>query len=144
MDSKKMAGRTLALAAAFALALVLAPATALAEEGDGGEAPSYTLVPIEGTGNATWHQEETVECWPDELGATKDGFDEEVAVDQDGYHGKVPLVEVKEEPVYASATYEVNRQATFSGLPTNDVANIPQTQGFTSDYGNWATLTLAA
>lgn len=86
---------------------------------------------------------ETKECAPGDLEATKASFPEEAEFDEDGIKGMIPLVSVEEVPVMATVSYQCDRTATYTGLPTNDAAQIPAEAGFTADSGNYVILARA-
>lgn len=66
----------------------------------------------------------TVPCEPAELDAARNSFAQALDVDQDGYAGSIPLVQVTYAPVYAQRSWEVNELRDFAGLPSNDAVQI--------------------
>lgn len=86
---------------------------------------------------------ETRECAPADLEATKASFAGEILFDKDGIAGMIPLADISEKACYETVTYECNRTATWSGLPTNDASQIPATADFTDDQGRSVTLQMA-
>ncbi len=66
----------------------------------------------------------TVPCEPADLDAARNSFTQVLDVDQDGYAGSIPLVQVATEPVYAQRSWEVNELRDFAGLPSNDAIQI--------------------
>ena len=66
----------------------------------------------------------TVPCEPVELDAARNSFAPSLDVDQDGYAGSIPLVQVTYAPVYAQRSWEVNELRDFAGLPSNDAVQI--------------------
>ena len=87
----------------------------------------------------------TVSCWPAELEATCAAFPASMAVDEDGYQGSIPLVSVTQNPVQAIRDWEVNETRSYSGLTSNDAAQIPATiAAVGAETGNALTLRLAS
>ncbi len=66
----------------------------------------------------------TVPCEPADLDAARNSFVQALDVDQDGYAGSIPLVQVAAAPVYAQRSWEVNELRDFAGLPSNDAVQI--------------------
>ena len=66
----------------------------------------------------------TVPCEPADLDAARSSFAPSLDVDEDGYAGSIPLVQVTYAPVYAQRSWEVNELRDFAGLPSNDVVQI--------------------
>ena len=66
----------------------------------------------------------TVPCEPAALDATRNSFAQTLDMDQDGYAGSIPLVQVTTAPVYAQRSWEVNELRDFAGLPSNDAIQI--------------------
>lgn len=122
-----------AIFAAVLAACLAAPATAYAAEA------ADTVE--DNTQRYSWSQ--TKECWPDDLEATIASFPAATQIDDGAYHGEIPLVGIEQVPVTAVHEYETNQIAVFGGLPSNDVAQIPEAMGFTVDSGNYAELALA-
>ena len=88
---------------------------------------------------------ETRQCWPADLEATRASFAETYAVDEDDYAGAIPLTNVAVEPFYAFRQWEINEARTYAGLPSNDVAQLPQSiQVASSSTGNTLNLALAS
>ena len=65
-----------------------------------------------------------VPCEPADLDAARNSFAQALDVDQDGYAGSIPLVQVAAAPVYAQRSWEVNELRDFVGLPSNDAIQI--------------------
>lgn len=65
--------------------------------------------------------------------------------DGDGYTGSLTVSNINREPEYESLTRQVDRSKSFSGLPNNDVNQLPQTYSFevSSDSSMNATTTKA-
>ena len=66
----------------------------------------------------------TVPCEPADLDAARNSFEPSLDVDEDGYAGSIPLVQVTYAPVYAQRSWEVNELRDFAGLPSNDAIQI--------------------
>lgn len=140
MARSNRACRWCVLIAAAVLAMLM---TVPAFAADGNSASSYTISKIEGSADAIWHQEETIECLPGDLDSVKNSFDKSIDIDKEGFKGTIPLAGVSAKEAYGSAEYETNQQVVYTGLPNNDVSNIAQTAGFTVESGNYVTLSLA-
>ena len=74
----------------------------------------------------------TVPCEPADLDAARNSFAQALDVDQDGYAGSIPLVQVTYAPVYAQRSWEVNELRDFAGLPSNDAIQIAAELSFTN------------
>ena len=66
----------------------------------------------------------TVPCEPADLDAVRNSFAQALDVDQDGYAGSIPLVQVAAAPAYARRAWEVNELRDFAELPSNDAIQI--------------------
>ncbi len=66
----------------------------------------------------------TVPCEPADLDAARNSFAPSLDVDEDGYAGSIPLVQVTYAPMYAQRSWEVNELRDFAGLPSNDAIQI--------------------
>ena len=87
----------------------------------------------------------TVPCEPAALDATRNSFVQTLDVDQDGYAGSIPLVQVATAPVYAQRSWEVNELRDFAGLPSNDAVQIAAELAFNNpETGNDLVLRLAS
>ena len=74
----------------------------------------------------------TVSCEPADLDAARNSFAQALDVDQDGYAGSIPLVQVAAAPVYAQRSWEVNELRDFVGLPSNDAIQIAAELAFSN------------
>ena len=87
----------------------------------------------------------TVPCEPADLDAVRNSFAQALDVDQDGYAGSIPLVQVAAAPVYAQRSWEVNELRDFAGLPSNDAIQIAAELAFSNpETGNDLVLRLAS
>ena len=87
----------------------------------------------------------TVSCEPADLDAACNSFAQALDVDQDGYAGSIPLVQVAAAPVYAQRSWEVNELRDFAGLPSNDAIQIAAELAFSNpETGNDLVLRLAS
>ena len=87
----------------------------------------------------------TVSCEPADLDAACNSFAQALDVDQDGYAGSIPLVQVAAAPVYAQRSWEVNELRDFAGLPRNDAIQIAAELAFSNpETGNDLVLRLAS
>lgn len=85
----------------------------------------------------------SVQCAPGDLDATLDSAPEKWSIDEHGYKGSIPRTSLNSEPHYATRQYQADVVQTFSGLPSNDVSQIPMSASFTLDTGNTQTLDCA-
>lgn len=74
----------------------------------------------------------TVPCEPADLDAARNSFAPSLDVDEDGYAGSIPLVQVTYAPMYAQRSWEVNELRDFAGLPSNDAVQIAAELSFTN------------
>lgn len=58
-------------------------------------------------------------------------FEDELAYEQDGYEGTLVKSGVETTPIHEVLTRQVDRTASYVGLPDNDVNRIPKTRSFT-------------
>ena len=89
---------------------------------------------------ATWST--WVECWPEDLEATKASFPDTYRIEKQGYAGDIPCTGVTYVPTQAQETSEVNVTQTYTGLMNNDASSIPEMLTQETEWGNTVELTL--
>lgn len=124
--------------------------TYMASEGDG-DAPveeyvengvTYELVGTEDEDDPDWEPEtstftrsKTVQCAPAELENTRASFASTWSIDEDGFSGEIPLVDVDAVEVVAEQQYQAEQVVTYD-CPDNDVSRIPGSREFVLETGN--------
>ena len=83
------------------------------------------------------------ECWPSDLNTTIASFGETYHYDAEGYEGDIPRTGLTYAAIEATETSELNATRTWTGLPTNDVTQIPATVDEETEWGHMVVLARA-
>lgn len=78
---------------------------------------------------------ETKTAAPAEVAAVEATFPSTWPVEVDGVSGEIPLTGITRTAVYSTVTRQVDYQQDYSGLPSNDVAQLAQTREYAD--GTW-------
>jgi hypothetical protein len=57
-------------------------------------------------------------------------FESAVVIDEEGYQGSIPFISLESEPAWRSVERVVDRQCTYTGLPSVDIIQLPEYADF--------------
>ena len=128
-------------------------------EGDGQEIPEtvtedgvvYELESLEEEADPNWEPEtahfersKTVECAPQDLEAAVSAFPSTWKIEEEGFSGEIPLAYVAEPvPIQTQRSFPAEVKVSYEGLPSNDVAQLPETHDCEVGEGVSCTLSRA-